>query len=887
MRIYGAFKDLHDAHSYGVEIGKAATGGTGEPGVYEVDGAAGSDGVHVLWGTHAVTLETKCDDVDTVIVESRATVNVVTDGYLGGLYASDARDMPVKVTCDGGVVFTGYVEPRAYSQPWADESNSLSIHCIDGLAAMKYRKYRGVETRGGYEETMRAAGMRRMDAMLLECIASGCGDMPVFYDGSRRTADGGLLLLHELMVSESMYLGSSADDVKTCYEVVEDLLKYLGLHVMTYCGAVYIYSLESLGKEITWQQIGGADDGSGASALWQGGSLEAHAGGTDASIDVGEVYNQVSLTVSPKNSETVVRSPLDGSGTVPSRGGRVSYVTMYAADGDGERASAAFYSLVANHKDDGYGGEMVWKVYLVRPMRNIYWKTGSGSGPGSEATDWGTSLKDGAEALCDRLGSGLGCQLVGVGTVDHKPGTGDTGKQATVSMSTQMVFGVNGNGDDANPSPTEADVRSKIPVASYTGGESSTVYSPSDPGVKNYLVFSGTLVMTPLMKTKFKVEEVRSFSDASHFWSLYGKTFQGSDNLTPAKAYVTSPSRTNGDGRYLAFEWLKDGTVVKPTAAGWLPFTGDGPEQYEYRTPGDQDTADKVDVLWCMLRIGDKVLVEDKTKTGGLDAFTWSKYKTLAACGNDADEYLKQTFTIGIDPKIGDKLIGTEYSIGTNFDYTTNINADGGMAIPLPYSEHLHGKLRLDILGIDTGPWSSYHKTRSATMFRHTKWGTYTVPLMAHVGSVVLSGLSVKFYSDGTDNGEDSDIVYVSRASSGYINTKEQTGAMVHSGFTSSEVNAYNLNNRRLPSTVCQSNGEALLKVTDYNRGVTDKPERLYVNALWEWLHKPRVRMSATVTPVLPSPWAKYTCAGKSLVPLSMKNDLSEDTCKATMIEML
>lgn len=290
-------------------------------------------------------------------------------------------------------------------------------------------------------------------------------------------------------------------------------------------------------------------------------------------------------------------------------------------------------------------------------------------------------------------------------------------------------------------------------------------------------------------------------------------------------------------------------------------------------------------MLWCMLRIGDKVLIEDKTKTGGIDAFSWGTYKTLAECGNDVDEYLKQTFTIGFDPKVGDKMIGQEFSIGTNFDYTVNIDADEGMAIPLPWSDRLRGDLRLDILGVDNGPWENYHKTRHATMFRHSKWSTELVPLMAHVGSVAVKNFSVKFYSDGENSEGDEDIVYVSRAAGGYVNKKELTGSMVHSGFTSAEVNKYNLNNKMLRSTVCDQYGNAVQRVKDVNSGETGKPELLYVDAMWRLLHVPVVTLTQTVRPALVSPWGAYEVAaiGRKMTVEEMKMDLADGVCKVKM----
>ena len=885
MKIKGSFKDLADAHSYFVSISNSDAHGTES---YEVDNEGG-DGTHVWWGDKPVVIETKSENWEDVFVNSKATVNLVTDGLLSGLYASAVTDTTVEIRCDDGLLFKGYVEPRAYTQEFSDETNGVTLNCVDGLTAMQYYPFRNVRTHGDYLKAMESSKMSSMQSLLLECLSSSCSGIPVYYDQSKKYV-GASVIFDALYVNESIYLGSDYDNVKSCYSVVEDLLRYLGLHILEACGGIYIFSRESLGRTIDWDQIGGSLSDTGATWQWDGGALSNdHLGGTDGSIDIGEVFNQVALTISPTKSSTVLQSPLESSGTVPVLGGRVKYITEYATDGTGKSAAKAFWNLVKDGTDDKYDGNKVWKDWFVRPMRNLYWKMGHGSGPESSVTDVAGSVQPGpkrAESLVDTLRSGANALLVSSGTVDHKPGTGDTSKQATVSMSTELVISVNGNGDDNSPYPTDDSINGSMPLASYVNGDASAIYSPSDPGQKNYLVFSGSLLLCPLMTTAFDVEKIRKYDDGLQFYKRYVLDNYGGPVLATAGALCV-PSRDNGDGRYLAFEWWQNGLSQGSAHKGWVPYTDDGPQEYEYKTSDGKDTMDKFDVLWCMLRIGDKVLVEDKSKSGGLDAFSWVSYKTLSDCGNDVDEYLKQTFTIGVDPKIGDKMIGQEFQIGTNFDYTTNISADDGMAIPLPYESRLHGDLQLEILGVDNGPWEHYHKVRHATMFRHSKWSSDTIPLMAHVSDVVIRNFSVKFYSDGENSDEDTDIVYLSRADSLYSNKKEIAGSAIHSGFTSAEVNAYNLNDKILRSTVCDGSGQAVLSVEDSVRGESGKPEKLYVDELWQRLHVPRVTLSQTVCPALVSPWESYSvgAVGKTLHVLSWKSNLADGTCKVTLTE--
>lgn len=46
--------------------------------------------------------------------------------------------------------------------------------------------------------------------------------------------------------------------------------------------------------------------------------------------------------------------------------------------------------------------------------------------------------------------------------------------------------------------------------------------------------------------------------------------------------------------------------------------------------------------------------------------FVWKPYKEREQCSSD-DEYYQQSFTIGIDPKRGDKIIGQEFDLQKTF----------------------------------------------------------------------------------------------------------------------------------------------------------------------------------------------------------------------------
>ena len=872
-------------------------------GATDNDIAIEPDGVLEFAADDTVTIDSGVNDSLDVCQQHSCTIALHAATYVSDLFTSEYKDGKVEVSVNGACVFSGWLEPRTLTQPFNDVYDDLSLQCVDSLSAMQYSNYKNVNNTTTYTAAAEKAEMRTFKDLLTESLNKGTegGGYNVWWDASRATGATGTTdgnVFDDLRVSDMAFLGESADDTVTYLDVAEAVLKYLDLHIVQYGRDFYVFSWDTMRAGTTsWSLLFSSGEGVSQSVQLPGCSgvstalFASNVEDMGTQIDIQEIFNQLCLTVSPKGSDTVLRSPLDSAGKIPAMGARQFYCTEYAADGEGVKAARAFFSLVKNHTDNGYDSQ-VWKDYLVRVMRNVYWKIGSCSGVGTAVKDWATdkSYID-PEGVTDKLRNSLGALLLQVGSVDHKPGTGDTSKQSSIGMTDELVISVNGNGNDTSPYPTDEDIQQAMPLMSYVGGDATASYSPdvaddTDGSYHNYLVIDGTIALAPLMPTAFEVEKVRGYNDGDTFYNRYGSDVIGSGVTTKALASV-SASRVNKDGRYLAFEWWKQGKQTG-TRKGWIPYTEDGPQQYEYKTASGKDDVDKVDILWCMLRIGDKVLVEDKTKNGSVDAFSWHTYKEPSQCA-DTDEYLEQTFTIGINPKIGDKLIGQDFDIGTNFDYTTNIDAEKGMAIPLPYEAKLHGSMVFQVLGIDNTVWADYHVTRHHTMFRHTKYGTDNIPLMAHVSSVIIKNFSVKIYSD-VENGGEEDIVYMSRTSHKFYNKKDDLDMKIHSGFTSEEIAKYGLSGKIMYTTVCGKDGLAITSITNKVSGVSAKPEKLYVDAYYNELSQPRIvltqNMQCTDMSVAQtSRWTHSALAGKTFYVRDIGYNLMEGSAQAKMEE--
>lgn len=341
------------------------------------------------------------------------------------------------------------------------------------------------------------------------------------------------------------------------------------------------------------------------------------------------------------------------------------------------------------------------------------------------------------------------------------------------------------------------------------------------------------------------------------YTNLHNKEWHGGlpIGLKENEIYVwhqTVPSRNNGDGRYYTRQYWQAETPDKEVSwhegadSGFYPYTGEGSEEYEfkYSAVGDStDTISKVAVLACMLVIGDKCVVETGTD-GQTTDFVWQKYKERSECQSD-DEYYQQCFTIGFDPKIGDKLVGTEFSIQNNIDYKMGIDAEG-IAIPITKGDKISGQVRFMILGPVNATWDVITR-RHPTFFRHTKWSSSSVPLLAHVSSILIKSFEVKVYSDNgliSNGNDDNDIIYMSDTKETFVNKKDDLEFKINSALTATECAQLGVSNTvKLSTPLNISTGDGVLEVYDRNGNVKAKPEQIYVDSYYTEYHRPRIVM--------------------------------------------
>lgn len=804
-----------------------------------------------------VELTSQVNDTFDHLLCQQATVRLLARNFVPDFFCASCRDAVVNIYREGECLFAGFIEPQSYSQGYNEEFDEIELSCIDALTALQYAKYRDVGSLGVLYNVVKAeAEQRTFLAMLKEILGGvtaeldivGGNAMRYLYDGSKAVDDlagNRYSIFGQLTVSELLFLGDEEDDVWQQDEVLEEILKYLNLHIVQDGFTFYLFSWESVkgDERIYWRDLL-----TGASVTTARQTTDIVTGlvtDTDTTISVGEVYNKIMLTAKVESMESVIESPLDNDLLKSPFSNKQKYMTEYSSDGEGSKAINAFDAMTHGQETSYSGGCVTdWYVQMMNNSQWLFPKSGSGN-----LMEEYCSEGRNQHILPNWLAKNQGAAIIALGKVEKKTDGKDNSPTSKVEMTNYLVVSVNGNCDDkeATTYPNTNSLKAGIPRAVYNGSMTGGVFSPTDDGTTNYIVLSGKLVLNPVMALTDTYKAIYNYDGGK-----WGNVFSGIDKWIG----VTVPSRNNGDGRYYTQQWWKaampNETVVwdMETAHGFVPFTDTGPQLYEFKYSAIGDGSDhisKVGVLACMLIIGDKCVVEKGTE-GQVTDFEWRKYKTLEECSNE-DEYYQQCFTIGFDPKIGDKIVGTKFGMQNNVNYELGIDAEG-IAIPIKKADKVSGRVKFMILGPVNALWDVVTR-RHKTWFRHTKWNSTTIPLLAHVSSIMVEQFEVKIYSDNglVNNTGDNDLVYMSDTKESFVNVKDDIEMKINSALTAAECQTLDVTDSVKMSTPLNTlTGEGLLAVYDYSRGVTAKPEQLYVDYYYKEWHAPRVVMTQKLT---------------------------------------
>ena len=837
----------------------------------------------VKWSGSPVTVSCQAEDSFGVLLSQSASVTIECSGLQDELFVTNCRYAPVIVTRrvlqgkDAEVMFAGYIAPLTFQQPYNEEYDTLTLNCIDALSAMKYSAYRRIGSRGRSYKTVKGeARYRSFGEILTEALDDSLRPLRVLaqlagidvradgdclgglsdYDGSKTLSGGNIF--EEVGVNELLMIGGSEDGTWTNDEVVSEVLRYLNLHIRMNGFKFEIFD---------WRSI------------WKGDSVVDIRSGivTDCGcqLSIPETYNRIAVTCETVPVSEIVEDPLSASGLLRQYPRYQKYMTELSSAGEGDDALSGFFSLVTGGSTDYEHARQ--RDWYMQVMKHTSWTLSEPLDPDVIAQGtWQDRYLSG-------LRQGLHAAFVKMAKIETAASQKDNSTVTSLSMTPYLVISVNGNliDGEAGARPNGDDILAAAPVARYTSHNAGGVFSPTDEGYTNYICISGSLTLNPVMK--MSVPWCRA-KDCDNVLTL--KLACASWNKD-----IVVPSRENEDGRYYTRKYWTAEHGGESEAAnvsdtdGFYPYTEDGPEELEFRysAVGDgTDTISKVGVLQCMLVIGDKCVVETGDGSSP-DCYEWRDYRTLEELGGDVEAYYGQSFSIGFNPKIGDKLIGVKYDIQSNFDYRLGLSDVSGTVIPIRCSDRVSGKVDFRILGPVNTLWNVVTR-RHPTFFRHTEWEEASVPVLSHVSSIVVENFEVKVVSDAPEQ-EGEDVTYVSDTDETYANVKDDVRFRICSALTSSEADEYGVSPAvSLSTAVSMADGSGVTAITDVVSGERVKAEVAYVDAYYTEYSCPRVMMTQSLRDVAANVSCRYlyrhpSLSGRLFYVLGYERDLTAGTC--------
>ena len=329
--LHGTFKDRKD-NTIEVQIRSNASGGT------KVIGEDHNS--QVFFSDDPIDITMECDDLFVPIIKKSCTINLITSIYLGDMvFAGNENDVTVKVFKNNKLIFSGFVEPNTYTQPYAYKLEEFTLNCIDYLSALQYKSFIG---NSSYDALIADSNIYTFKEILQKIKLDTYPQ--TYYDMSKTVS--GQSALDVCGVSLNAFLGESEDDVMNYEDVLKEILQYLNLHIIQEGETFYIFDWKSIENNSTnWSLLFGTPLEETPTSANISVTKESYSSDS-TSLSMSDVYNQVQVKCELEEVEEVVTSPLDNDVLDSHYDNEQLYMTEFFTSGVGESARDSFRNLV-------------------------------------------------------------------------------------------------------------------------------------------------------------------------------------------------------------------------------------------------------------------------------------------------------------------------------------------------------------------------------------------------------------------------------------------------------------------------------------------------------------------------------------------------------------
>ena len=807
-----------------------------------------------------VQITSNIDDTFEHIIKKSATINLVTQNYVGSyFFANNARDVSVQIQRNNDIIFSGYLEPNTFSQGFSKRLEEFTLNCTDYLSTLQYINY-GNTNINNYDAHKAIATNKTFYDILDEMFQDAESGKKIYYDLSKGLDNTSMATLFEdISLNENYIYGEEFDDVYTQDELLHQMLQYLNLHIIQEGKDFYIFDWNTIKNERSnWIDIlTGTTQTIPTNHITL---LKSHHADADTNLTVADVFSQVQVKCELENQEIVIESPLDKNQLSSYYSNRFHYMTEYIS----RDSKSNFEHMVENNELQGAHSSII--DWYVQPLYNRNWKLNTVDGVIDDevAYDNNNEAINGYSLPLYAHQHQITPVLLKFGSVKTKDSTDNT-PTPTMQMKDYLYITINGNADntEAGCSPSEQTIEDRQPIVEYVGNNGGGVYSPADDETTNYIVFSGKMILQPLQWEcdRYNNFMMRIASNAPFTTALSGGGQYVYLNVVGDDGYRyyirkfyqnTYPNQT--------LDTVLNGTNIQPPTDDMsFKFVGDkyGSSDFKYEWSANGDGTDlfaKLPILECELIIGNKRLVEYNMDEYGNSDFQWCPInggvtETYVDENGQTQTYLKQTFSIGVNPKINDIILGNEFDIQNTVSWKMNIDAEG-MAIPIKKSDNLSGAVIFKILGPINTVWNDITR-RHPSFWRHTKWYDSNKFILAHLENIIISNFEAKIYTDGagtTSTNDNNDLIYMSNENNDYINKKDDITFKLITQLTSREAQEKGISpNICMNSIIDASSNAPITSLYNATTQETAKAEEHYVDQYYVEYSQPKIIMQTTL----------------------------------------
>ena len=242
---------------------------------------------------------------------SNAVAGVLTNKILSDLYTAEGQNIEIRLynKTDDILEWFGYLSPNLYSSDYITPLNLVELQAIDSISVLENRKYSYINSSEIYFKSFKDVIMHILD---IADPGKVLGKL-YFHKANRISKEATASLIEDIYIHERNFF-DEANEPMNCRDVLEEILKYLGMTLIQYQNAYYMIDYDYIKNESLSFFVYDRMNNTCESMETHSALLNVYSIGiaeSAGSISLGDVYNKVSVVANMNQITTLCPKLLD------------------------------------------------------------------------------------------------------------------------------------------------------------------------------------------------------------------------------------------------------------------------------------------------------------------------------------------------------------------------------------------------------------------------------------------------------------------------------------------------------------------------------------------------------------------------------------------------